>query len=103
MAEFANLSAAQRERLEMLAEEAAEIVQAVTKILRHGYESYDPTAPEKGNNADMLRKELDELRTIEHIMVHENDISPVTHVTGRLWSIWIGKLPWTHHQEGSPK
>lgn len=49
MSYYNKLSQAQEERLAMLAEEAAEIVQAVTKILRHGYESHHPDTPDLTN------------------------------------------------------
>lgn len=39
---FNALSDAQHERLSILAEECGEVVQAVCKILRHGYESRNP-------------------------------------------------------------
>ncbi len=39
---FNRLTPAEAERLAMLAEEAAEVIQIVGKILRHGYASYHP-------------------------------------------------------------
>jgi len=40
---FNGLSPAEAERLALLAEECGEVVQAVCKVLRHGYESTNPT------------------------------------------------------------
>ena len=39
---FNGLTAAEAERLAILAEECAEVIQAVGKILRHGYHSFNP-------------------------------------------------------------
>jgi NTP pyrophosphatase (non-canonical NTP hydrolase) len=39
---FNGLTAAEAERLAILAEECAETIQAVGKILRHGYHSFNP-------------------------------------------------------------
>jgi len=43
MEHFNNLNPAELERLAILAEEAAEVVQIANKIIRHGYASYHPT------------------------------------------------------------
>ena len=43
MSHYNELSPAQAERLAYLLEECAEVIKAGTKILRHGYASYDPT------------------------------------------------------------
>lgn len=56
--EWRELEAAKHEALVVLAEECAEVVKAVTKLLRHGSQACDPTAPQRGTNLDMLRKEL---------------------------------------------
>lgn len=59
---FSNgLTPAQVERLSLLAEECVEVVQAVTKILRHGYASRHPDDP-LGNNRIYLETELGDLR-----------------------------------------
>lgn len=44
MSDFTNnLTAAEQERLAILAEEMGEALQIIGKIIRHGYESYNPT------------------------------------------------------------
>lgn len=43
---FNELSPSEVERLAMLAEEAAEVIQVVNKILRHGYDAVNPTLDE---------------------------------------------------------
>ncbi len=52
-----NLSPAEVERLVLLIEESGEIIQAATKILRHGYESTHPDKPHRTNRMD-LEKEI---------------------------------------------
>lgn len=58
MQHFNGLSPAEAERLAYLIEELGEAQQAVGKILRHGYESHNPDAPQLGDNRMQLSKEL---------------------------------------------
>ena len=44
---FNKLTPAEDERLAMLAEECAEVIQIVSKIQRHGYDSWHPDDPLK--------------------------------------------------------
>ena len=60
---FNRLTDSEDERLTLLAEECAEVIQAVMKIQRHGYESFDPTEKVSEDqhpttNRHMLEKEL---------------------------------------------
>lgn len=50
----------EREILTCIAEEAGEVVQACTKALRHGLQSYHPDHPDT-NNADDVYKEVCDL------------------------------------------
>lgn len=52
------LTPAETERLALLAEEMGECIQLIGKVLRHGYESRDPTNPNKGSNREQLEKEV---------------------------------------------
>lgn len=61
------------ERIAMLAEEAGEITQVVGKILRHGYESSHPGAPEVTNRS-LLSREISDLSAIQVLMEYENDL-----------------------------
>lgn len=71
---YNGLTPAEAERLAWLAEECGEVIQAVTKILRHGYNSYDPTKPNhKGNRADLVR-EIGDLQKVIHFMEVKRDI-----------------------------
>ena len=52
------MTIAEAERLFLLAEEAAEVIQVVNKILRHGYDNHNPNDEEKTPNYDFLKKEI---------------------------------------------
>ena len=66
------LTEAQKERLIMLAEEAGEVIQAVGKILRHGYNSCHLDNDDISNRLDLVR-ELDDLNAIIGEMVKKGD------------------------------
>jgi hypothetical protein len=57
MENFNKLTSAETERLAILAEECAEVIQIIGKILRHGYESHHPLN-EYQSNRDLLTIEL---------------------------------------------
>lgn len=101
MAEFAKLTEAQRERLEMLIEEAGEIVTIGTKILRHGYDSYHPADPAKEPNRNHLEREVADVMTVFERMVAEGDVEGDL-LMADFNARWKTKLKWTHHQSGSP-
>ena len=69
-----SLTPAEAERLALLAEECAEVIQAVTKILRHGYESFNPDRPELGNNRSHLERELGDVEAIQLMMLDYDDV-----------------------------
>jgi hypothetical protein len=57
--EFSNgLTPAQLERLAFLSEELGEAQQAIGKIVRHGYDSYNPLVLTNSNNREDLEKEI---------------------------------------------
>ena len=70
------LSPDELERLAFLAEECAEAVQAIGKIVRHGYESSDPTRPASPTNRRMLESELADIRFAISLMAQAGDVSP---------------------------
>lgn len=77
---FNNLTPAQAERLALLAEECGEAIQAIGKILRHGYESTDPTSraeyPE--TNRRTLAKEVGDIFAAVHMAVTADDFDYAT-------------------------
>lgn len=95
------LTEAQVERLEMLAEEAAEVVQACTKILRHGYGNYHPDQEDvhplqRETNRDNLAKELMDLWTVYERMALAGDMDKINFYDTK--KIWQKKLKWTRYQ-----
>lgn len=94
-----NLTKAQRERLVMLTEECAEIIHAASKILRHGYESYNPDAQVKISNRRQLEKECVDLRAVFYLMEDGGDIDSGS--TDDVIKASERKLRYAHHQ--SPK
>ena len=93
---FNQLSPGEAERLAMLAEEAGEIVQAVGKVLRHGYESRDIGSGR--TNRQSLLRELQDLEAVRRMMFDAGDIS--TPEPGEMTRTMQRKLRYTHHQEG---
>ena len=72
---FNKLTNAELERLALLAEEAAEVVHMVNKIIRHGYAANNP----KTNgpiNRDLLASELNDLLWVMNLMTKCGDIKP---------------------------
>lgn len=56
---FSNkLTPAELERLALLAEECSEVIQIINKIIRHGYESYNPFDKNKTENRLLLAREI---------------------------------------------
>ena len=55
------MNPAAAERLHLLIEECGEVIQAATKVLRHGYESHHPDDPRGPSNRQRLERELGDL------------------------------------------
>ena len=84
---FNGLTPAEAERLALLAEEAGEMIQAIGKVLRHGYDRYNTllpsTSPSNVSNrvslerecADVLHamKRLCEARDLDEETIHERE------------------------------
>ena len=73
------LDSAKRERLALILEECGEVQQVIGKILRHGYESVNPTIPKvhQLTNRQMLENELGDLKAAMLLASHNGDIGPV--------------------------
>lgn len=72
---FNQLSPAEVERLALLAEECGEVVQAISKVLRHGYES---THPDGGpTNRRLLETEIGHVEHAIFRMHEAGDIDPL--------------------------
>jgi hypothetical protein len=85
------------ERLEMLAEEASEVIKNVMKILRHGYESSHPDNPEI-TNRQLLEEEIGDFLGILEQMELKEDVQAVN-VAYYKQEKWKKALPYTHHQD----
>lgn len=100
MSKSNNLSDAEEERLEVLAEECAEVIQAICKIQRHGYASYNPFN-DTLNNRQALEKELGHVQNAVRMMTAAKDLNQVQiNVDELLKRTTIGQ--WLHHQ-GDPE
>jgi NTP pyrophosphatase (non-canonical NTP hydrolase) len=96
--QFNNLTAPEHERLSILLEELGEVQQAIGKILRHGYESYNPFDERKTSNRRSLEKELGDVRYAISMLTDCGDLSEHTiEEMKRLKNMKIGK--WLHHQK----
>ena len=108
---FNGLTPAEAERLAMLAEEAAEVIQAVGKILRHGYASYHPDdltpvadggkitrMPRMGalDNRALLMNELADFNSVQLLMEGSGDVFRTGEEIER---VMARKLTYAHHQE----
>lgn len=73
---FNKLTPAETERLAILAEELSEAIQIVGKILRHGFDSYNPFDKSKTENHILLSKELGHVQFAISQLTAAGDLSP---------------------------
>lgn len=92
---FNKLTPAQSERIAMLAEEAAEVVQICGKILRHGLGAHHPDDPNT-NNSELLVRELADLTAVKHMLFTAGDIGPTTF--SMIDASYVKKHRYAHHQ-----
>lgn len=71
---FNQLEPAEAERLVLLSEECAEVIQIIGKIQRHGYESHHPDTPHITNRM-LLASEVGHVKAATYLMVESGDIS----------------------------
>jgi len=67
------LTLAQNERLVILSEECAEVIQIINKIQRHGYDNYNPDNPMQDNQF-LLEKELGHVTHAIKTLIDNNDV-----------------------------
>lgn len=103
MNHFNELTPAEAERLAMLSEECAEVIQAVSKILRHGYESVNPLEPEKGTNREQLGRELIDVFAVLLLMQEHDGVADLPHFADQEPDApdlaLARKLKYSHHQK----
>lgn len=98
MRPFNSLSPAEAERLALLIEECGEVITAATKILRHGYESFNPLEPGRGrlSNREALEKEIGHVDHAIHLMLTGGDINATKYMAAsNAKSKTISR--WLHH------
>jgi hypothetical protein len=72
---FSNgLTDAEVERLAILSEELGEAQQCIGKILRHGYESYNPVVNTNLTNRRELEREIGDVQAAIDMLFAENDV-----------------------------
>ena|ERR1700691_5988670 len=98
---FSNgLTDSQLERLALLSEELGEAQQCIGKIIRHGYESFNPCGDE-GSNRFMLIKELGDVTYAIEFLCTSGDLNHV--LIQRRSSEKCEKVKkWLHHQSPLP-
>ena len=93
-----NLTPAESERLALLAEELSEAVQAVCKVLRHGYESFNPFDPDRVTNRRSLEIELGHVRHAMIRLCEAGDLEKrAIHDSADAKRASVAQ--WLHHQE----
>ena len=94
---FNRLTPAELERLAILSEELGEAQQAVGKILRHGYENWNPLDNSAATNRGDLQHELGHVLFAIQQMTAVGDVnSAVIDIHARQKSVTI--RPWLRHQ-----
>ncbi len=63
-----------QEALDILQEEAAEVIQAVSKIRRFGWDNYHPSTPEQ-HNLEHLEEELGDMQAMIEILMELGIVS----------------------------
>lgn len=71
---FNKLPNSEIELLVLLSEECAEVIKAVSKILRHGYESKHPNAPPTQTNRVDLENEIGDVRAAVELLCHSGGV-----------------------------
>lgn len=97
-AELPKLTAAEVERLAMLAEACGDVAKAIGKVLRHGWESQSPYGSK--TNRVALEREIGDLRAVVGMMLDVRDLrlGDVRHWQRRKRE---NAAKWTHHQADS--
>lgn len=95
---FSNgLTLAQIELLDMLQEEAAEVIQIVAKLKRHGPTSYHPEDPDKTPNHILMAQELGDFIGVMAALDQKGMIHNFT-VQSFAGSKMQRAAPYLHHQ-----
>lgn len=107
---FNQLTPAEAERLAVVIEEASEVQQIACKILRHGYQSWNPDlivnqrtdGSPKLTNREMLEKELGQLEAAIHRLRAAHDVSS-ERIDYHCRRKKDTSGQWMHHQPDAPQ
>ena len=99
---FNKLTDAETERLDILAEELSEAIQAICKIKRHGYGSYNPDRPGLGSNRTQLEKELGDVFYTVVLMEYNKDLN-VDNIESHSHNKGLSIGQYLHHNEPIPE
>ena len=98
-AQFNQLTPAQSERLDILAEECAEVIQAIMKIKRHGLQSCSPFGANPETNGEALLRELVDVgAAIGMLHLDLPLLADEQYMDGALDKALRKKLAYCHHQ-----
>lgn len=101
MEHFNKLTPGEAERLAILAEEAGEVIQIIGKILRHGYESYNPFDMNRTTNRVLLEREMADFYHAVGMLSALGDVSALNLSKETFDRVVKGKK-YTHHQTLKP-
>ena len=71
---FNKLKPDELERLALLMEDCSEVIHIIGKIIRHGYESTDPTKDDNATNRYLLQEEIGQLLWAVDEMIRLDDV-----------------------------
>jgi len=98
--QFNGLTSAEAERLFLLSEECGEVIQAIGKILRHGYESRHPNGGP--TNREQLEKEIGDVRAAVTMLAQAEDLSRYIMAASKEEKL-KSVTKYLHHQTGVNK
>jgi hypothetical protein len=98
--ELPGLTPGEMERLAILSEECGEVVRAVGKILRYGFESTSPYSTAGRSNRMALEREIGSVRAIVNLMADAGDVR-LAELQGWQKSKRVALMKWTLYQECS--
>lgn len=93
---YSNLSPGYQERLALLMEECSEVIQACSKILRHGTEEGNPYVP-GSNNVEDLQKEIGHVWLAIEMLTTNGEINQ-EQVIGSMYKKVHSIDKYLHHQ-----
>ena len=93
------LNEEQLERLALVSEELGEAQAKIGKILRHGYESTNPTVNDGMTNREDLERELADVLYSIRLLAEAGDVS-ATAIEQRFHVKAKSVQRWLHHQDG---